>query len=121
MNFLPQKHSTTNPFPACEAYKAHGIRRSLIHNMMLNAFHISHDIVDASLSNYFVHHWTGRHLEQLLSANVSLWRDEIEYSVVFHKTTRWNAARAKEVAVSFRKAKEEYQLLPYVLVKVIKQ
>lgn len=95
------------------------VKKSLVHSLMLNSFHVDKDIASDCLSAYYILHWSGDMLEAKLSVNVTLHHNNVEYLVVFHRTTRWDAVRATQIAVSFRSALPTYGLLPYALVKIL--
>jgi hypothetical protein len=94
-----------------------GFNKYQLADKMRNNFHI-HDIYLGGLEVYQVMHTTGIVLRAALFDGTILFREK-PFAVIFHNCLPVAAKRAKEVRLSFRAAKDCFQLEPIVLVQIV--
>ena len=94
----------------------YGYSRNTVNHSLINDFHIDPAVVNKSLTEYNLIHWSTNYFVSKSQFGV-LYRGDKQYVVVYHKCTRYNVREATEVILSFREAKPEYNLPAYVLVK----
>jgi hypothetical protein len=70
------------------------------------------------LSNYYLLHYSGEQFKALNENGYLVHRDNLRYLIIFHRGTAEQMYEAPRLALSFRNARKEYRLLPYVLVHI---
>lgn len=83
-----------------------------------NSMHVPDDMLQ-HLSTYRIQHWHVPQFKNSLIDGTIEW-GEI-YNVIYHQCTPAAAKSAKEIRLSFRKAKPEFGIEPYVLVQIVSQ
>lgn len=96
----------------------YGVTRSVIHHVATNNFAISLFYADC-FRTYKLLYWDAQYLLSRVRDGL-LEQDGVEYLVIYHRCTRGNvlAAKGSQVALSFRTAKRDFGLVPYVLVSL---
>ena len=108
-------YSNTSNISSIDAYKKYGVLKSQARFAVINVLNLYRNY-RSILSYYKCLHWTPAYtLESMKNGTIT--RDGITFTVVFHGCTRYDITKAKEVLLSFRAVKPEYDLVPYVLVK----
>jgi hypothetical protein len=102
---------------AADAYKLHGITRRQVHSMCINLFHYPEQYKD-TLESYFILRWNSQTFTERMNDGIIPVRDT-EYLVVYQDCTPFAVKRAAEIKLSFRKAKKEYGIPGYVIVKIV--
>lgn len=100
-----------------ELIDSYGVSRNILNSVLANNFHIDDKYLDA-LECYRVQHYTGSNLKFITNTGVMLYKDK-ECCLIYHNCTRAQAIAAKEIRISFRAAKEEYNLPAYALVQIV--
>ncbi len=97
-----------------DSFRKYGVKRSVVHHLLLNNFHYPIEFQD-TLEDYFILHWTPSWVgNQLINGIIQA--HEKEYIAVFHKLSARDLLHEKELRLSFRSAKPEYNLPAYVLI-----
>lgn len=102
------------------------IPRNILNSEMITNFHLDDKILPA-LQHYRISHYQGDTFKRLSVAGIIKVKDREDYSVIteyiiiYHKCTRVQATTATEIRVSFREAKEEYNLPAYAMVQIVSQ
>lgn len=96
----------------------YGVTRSIVHHIATNNFTISLNYADC-FSTYRLLYWDSQYLLSKIVDGM-LTADYKEYLVIYHRCTRGQvlAAKGQQVALSFRAAKRDFGLVPYVLVSL---
>lgn len=95
-------------------YRKYGILSSTLHHAMVNTFHLPEQI-KKGLEQYYILHWAGRYLKQKLTDGI-IEHQGYQYIVIFKGITLPSITGTKQIRLSFRRAKSEYNLPAYVLV-----
>ena len=114
-----------NTLKSIQAYTKHGIHRSKLLASVVNDFSVPQEL-HPILDRYVILHWTPAFfLEQtadsygILSRALSPNDTVTDYIIVYKNCNRYSVRKAKEIAVSFRKALPEYDIPAYVLVRTL--
>lgn len=89
---------------------------------MRNSMHMPDDILQ-HLTVYRMKHWFVPQFKNAL-ADGTIQVNELGeefYNVIYHQCTPAAAKSAKEIRLSFRKARSEFGIEPYVLVQIVSQ
>lgn len=108
-------YPTTSNITSIDAYKKYGVLKSQARFAVINVLNLYRNY-RSILAYYKCLHWTPTYTLEAIH-NGTIVRDGITFCVVFHGCTRYDITKAKEVLLSFRTVKPEYDLAPYVLVK----
>jgi hypothetical protein len=90
-------------------------------DQMRNSMHIPDEFLQY-LEIYNLTHWEVPKFKHCLTDGTVLMnghRIDIKFSVIYYNTTPAAAKAAKEIRLSFRKAKPEFNIEPYVLVQIV--
>ena len=68
-----------------------------------------------AFSKYYILYWSPKHLNKMLRDGV-IEHQKIQYQAIFFHCSRDSCSRSKQVALSFRVPKLEYDLPPVVLI-----
>lgn len=102
---------------ASSAYVRHGVTRSLIHHLAINYFHYPSEYQD-TLKSYYIHHWTGTHTMSEIHDGI-ITHAGTAYLVVFQNCTPYNVSRSQHpVRLSFRVCIDDFNIPPYVIVRL---
>lgn len=90
---------------------------------MRNSMHIPDEFLQF-LDKYKIIHWTvptfkDKLIDGTLTIGYPPLTDITIYNVIYYNTTPAAAKSAKEIRLSFRKAKPEFNIEPYVLVQIV--
>lgn len=106
------------------------IQRSIKYKLadhMRNSMHMPDDMLQ-HLEQYRLTHWMVPMFKTTLidgtikyDASSAGKSEQIIYNVIYHQCTPAAAKSAKEIRLSFRKAKPEFSIEPYVLVQIVSQ
>lgn len=105
------------PMSGIDVYKKHGITKKQLHSLLVNIFHFPAEYRDC-LQNYHLLHWEGAWFSARL-IDGSIAADNDDYLVVYQACTPYQAKRAKQLRLSFRKPHADFGLPSYVIVKVL--
>lgn len=105
-----------------EVYQKYGITKKQLASLMINIFHFPHQYRDC-LSQYYLLHWAGEHFSNTIEeGTIKLSTDPenaTEYLVVYQGCTPYQAKKAKQLRLSFRKPQNDFQLQAYVIVRIL--
>lgn len=91
---------------------------------MRNSMHMPDDMLQ-HLDCYKMQHWFVPQFKTALQDGtieyVAANLEQTTYNVIYHQCTPAAAKSAKEIRLSFRKAKPEFDIEPYVLVQIVQQ
>jgi len=91
---------------------------------MRNSMHMPTEMLE-HLDIYRLIHanvpWFKNNLEDGIVTHGIEGKDITMYNVIYHQCTPAAAKSAKEIRLSFRKAKPEFEIEPYVLVQIVSQ
>ncbi len=77
-----------------------------IHSHCISTFSIPKTCL-SQLSNYFILHWEGSYLEEQQKKSLgAIWREGIEYLVIYHHCLPRDCFSSPQCALSFRRMKE---------------
>jgi hypothetical protein len=96
----------------------HNIKYKLADHMR-NSMHMPDDMLQ-HLEVYKMMHWNVPQFKNELTDGTIAISNGI-YNVIYHQCTPAAAKSAKEIRLSFRKAKPEFGIEPYVLVQIVSQ
>lgn len=99
--------------------KEFGINKYALGDLMRNYMHIPTEALGA-LEVYRMIHQMGFEFTHFLVDGM-LMKDTVKYSVIYHGCNPYAAKRAIELRLSFRKAKDEFNLEPIVLVQIVQE
>lgn len=107
-----------------EAYKATGVSRSSLNEILVYRFAIPELLKDL-FPTYFLRYWSKKFFLAVTSQQSirkdAILVDGIFYLIQYHKCTRGDILRlqdSSQVCLSFRAAKPEFNLPAYVLVSI---
>lgn len=95
-------------------------------DQMRNSMHIPDEFLE-HLEMYHLVHWVvPQFKKELINGQIIYWDKKnsdnmLDYNVIYYNTTPAAAKSAKEIRLSFRKAKPEFNIEPYVLVQIVEQ
>lgn len=90
---------------------------------MRNSMHMPDDMLQY-LDIYQLVHWQVPKFKHCLTDGMIMMNDhrlDVKFSVIYHQCTPAAAKCAKEIRLSFRQAKPEFGIEPYVLVQIVSQ
>ena len=97
-----------------EAYKKHGISKTLVRSMMQNFFEFPKEYRDL-LETYHLLYWQTGYFKNKITEGVIV-KDGIQYQIIYQDTPAI-LSKHSQVRLSFRSAVEVYNLEAYVLVR----
>lgn len=106
-----------------ELIAAHGVSRNILNSVLVNNFHIEDTYLPA-LEFYRVTHMSGNMFrmaskEGTIKYNRVKTNPKPDCVIIYNDCTRAKAIAATEIRISFRAAKEEYNLPAYALVQIV--
>lgn len=107
-NIMTKKPASMN------AMQKYGVSRTNMSYLCMNNWNFPEDFADC-LSQYYLLQWEGKYFGSQLYEGTVKHRD-MEYVVVYKNCTYFSAKSAKQVRLSFRKPKPEFDLPGYVIV-----
>lgn len=105
---------------AIESYKKYGVTKNEVAHMLINFFHYPETYLD-TLEEYFILHWKSKYfIEKLSNGSIShnFLNRSTEYLVVYQNCTPAGVKKAHSVKLSFRKPKNEFDLMNYVIIRI---
>lgn len=93
-----------------------GLKRTEIHHMFLNNFHI-HESQHKTLREYFILHWSGSKLSERLHEGM-IHSYGHDFNVIYHNCNPFAAKKSECIKLSFRAAIPELDIPNYVLIKL---
>lgn len=98
----------------------YGCNKYQLGDKMRNNFHIPDEYLGA-LETYRIIHMTGSLFNRSMWDGTIAGIPDIEntYDVIYHMCTPFKAKRAVEVRISFRRAKEEFDLPAVALIEIV--
>ena len=109
--------SPSNYPASASSYLSYGITRTQLANLVTSLFHFPSEYQD-TLDEYYLMHWTGQYFTGKLVNGIIRHRDE-DYSVIYQFCTPAKITKSAQVKLSFRKPKAEFNLKPYVIVRIL--
>jgi hypothetical protein len=105
-----------------ELIKNYGCNKYQLGDKMRNNFHIPDEYLGA-LETYRVIHISGAQFTRAMWDGTVVGVPDIEntYDVIYHLCTPFKAKRAVEIRISFRKAREEFNLPAIALVEIVQE
>jgi hypothetical protein len=113
------KESTSKPPSAIASYKLYGVTRNQVASMMLNLFHYPSEYRD-TLQSYYILHWDAGYLDSQMTDGM-IRHSDVDYLVVYQGCTPYAARRAKQLKLSLRQAKVEFNLQAYVIIRIVQE
>lgn len=86
---------------------------------MRNSMHISDDYLQHLDIYYLKHLHVPEFKNRLVDGQIDMYG--YKFNTIYHQCTPAAAKAAKEIRLSFRKAKPEFNIEPYVLVQIVSQ
>ena len=107
-----------------QAYKAHGVSRSHMHDMLQTRFSLP-QLIRPLFSVYLLRYWSKEYFLQITELQSvrkdAILLDGIFYLIQYHRCTRGDLLQLhskSQVSLSFRSAPAEFNLPAYVLVSI---
>ena len=97
-----------------EAYKKHGISKTMVRSMMQNLFEFPKEYRDL-LETYHLLYWQTGFFKSKITEGI-IEKDGIQYQIIY-KDQPATLSKHSQVRLSFRSAVREYNLEAYVLVR----
>lgn len=97
-------------------YRTHAVHKSFLRYHLQNSFVMPPTITTKYLSQYHLLYWNPVHL-LLNMKDGTITKDGRVYQVIFQDCNPFTIKRCNQVVLSFRAAKVEFDLEPYVIVK----
>ena len=97
-----------------EAYKKHGVSKTLLRSMLQNLFGFPKEYRDL-LETYHLLYWETKYFKDKLTEGV-IEKDGIKYQIIYQDAPAI-LSKHSQVKLSFRSAAEVYDLEAYVLVR----
>jgi hypothetical protein len=97
--------------------KAPSFTKYQLADQMRNYMHIDDKFLEG-LETYRINHYSGFIFSTMLFDGLVEY-NFTSFNVIYHNCSPYHAKRAEEIRLSFREAKDEYQLEPIVLVEIV--
>lgn len=100
----------------------YGCNKYQLADKMRNNFHIPDEYLGA-LDRYHIFHMSGAQFTRSMWDGTLTGFPDIEttYDVIYHMCTPYKAKRAAEIRISFRKARDEFELPAIALVEIVRE